>query len=164
MAIALTLQQYLDDKCVDYDVMTHEPTQTSSQAAEASHVPGDCLAKAVILSREGGFVVAVIPASCQVQLDAVGKMIEGPVSLSSEDEIAGLFPDCERGAIPPVAAAYGLDAIVDERLNQADEIYIEGGDHCSLIHVSGSQFRELLERAPSARIAERAGSRVASMR
>ncbi|CFX16801.1 YbaK/prolyl-tRNA synthetase associated region [Candidatus Filomicrobium marinum] len=156
MAISLTLQQYLDDKHIKYDVLTHDRKMTSSQIAEASHVPGDRLAKAVILSREGGFVAAVIPASCKVRLDAVGELIDGPICLSTEDEIEVLFPDCDLGAIPAVAPAYGLDAIVDERLGQVDDVYFEGGDHCSLIHLSGEQFRQLLNQAPQASIAEHA--------
>jgi len=155
MGIALTLQQYLDDQCVDYDVLTHARTSTSSQSAEASHVPGDCLAKAVVLSREGGFLIAVVPSTCKVRLDSIGRLMQGPVSIASEDEIGALFPDCDEGAVPPLAVAYGLDAIVDDRLDGADEIYLEGGDHCSLIHVTGRQFRDLLQDAPHAHIAER---------
>lgn len=155
MGIALTLQQFLDEKHVDYDVLTHDRAETSSHVAQVSHIPGDRLAKAVILSREGGFVAAVIPASCKLRLDAVGRIIDGPVSLSREDEIEVLFPDCDRGAIPPLVNAYGLDAIVDERLNQAEEIYFEGGDHRTLIHLSGEKFRELLQKAKAAPIAEK---------
>lgn len=154
MGIATTLQQYLDDQDIDYDVLTHHRTATSSEGAQASHIPGDKVAKAVVLSREGGFVVAVVPASCQVRLDAVGKLVEGFVSLSSEDEIGPLFPDCDPGAIPPLAEAYGLETIIDERLSQAEDVYLEGGDHCSLIHLSGAQFRELQAAARRASISE----------
>lgn len=154
MAIALTLQQYLDDQGIDYDVLTHRRTATASEGAEASHVPGDKVAKAVVLNREGGFVVAVVPASCQVRLDEVGKLVEGFVSLSSEDEISSLFPDCDPGAIPPLAEAYGIETIVDDRLNQIEDVYLEGGDHRSLIHLSGDQFRELQMNAKRASISE----------
>jgi len=165
MAIAMTLQQYLDDKHIDYDVMTHERTENSSRAAQASHVPGDRLVKAVILSREGGFIAALIPASCKVRLDAVRELVDGPVALSSEDEIEDLFPDCDRGAIPPLVNAYGIDMIVDERLGlengqgdgKADDVYFEAGDHQSLIHLTGRQFRELLREVPCAPIADRPG-------
>lgn len=154
MAIALTLQQYLDDQDIDYDVLTHNRTATSSEVAEASHIPGDKLAKAVVLRREGGFVVAVVPASCQVRLDAVSRLVESSVSLSSEDEIGPLFPDCDPGAIPPLAEAYGLETIIDERLSQTEDVYFEAGDHCSLIHLSGAQFRELQATATRASISE----------
>jgi Ala-tRNA(Pro) deacylase len=153
MGIALTLQQYLDDRHVDYEVTTHKHTSCSSQTVLASHVPGDALAKAVVLTREGGFVVAVVPASCKVELDAVERMLHCPVRIAGEEEIDGLFPDCEAGAVPPIVAAYALDAIVDDRLEQQPEIYLEGGDHRSLIHVHGDRFRDLMRDAPHGAIA-----------
>lgn len=154
MAIALTLQQYLDDQFIDYDVMVHERTSTSSQSATASHVSADCVAKGVVLSREGGFLIAVVPASCMVRLDAIRAILQGPVSVSTEDEIDVLFPDCETGAVPALGMPYGIDAIVDDSLDMATDIYLEGGDHRSLIHISGQQFRALLQDAPHGRIAE----------
>ncbi len=52
MTLAVTLQRYLADQDIQYDVVTHRPTVSSSQTAEASHVPGDFLAKAVIVKDE----------------------------------------------------------------------------------------------------------------
>jgi hypothetical protein len=43
VGIALTLEQYLNDQNVDYDVVTHERTNSSLRTAHASHVPGDHL-------------------------------------------------------------------------------------------------------------------------
>jgi len=154
MTIARTLQQYLEDQDIAYEVMAHQPTKTSSRTAQASHISGNCLAKGVVLSREGGFTLAVVPASCNVKMDAVSHFIEGPVSIASEDEIGELFPDCDEGAIPPLGAAYGLDVIVDDSLEQRSDIYFEAGDHESLIHLTGSQFHNLLENIPHGRIAQ----------
>jgi Ala-tRNA(Pro) deacylase len=153
MGIALSLQQYLDDQHIDYDVMVHERTRCSSRTAEVSHVPGDCLAKAVVLTREGGYVLAVVPASCRVQLDAIQQMLHCPVGMASEEEIATLFPDCDVGAVPPVGAPYALEAIVDDSLDRQGDIYLEGGDHRSLIHIRGPQFRDLMKDMPRGRIA-----------
>jgi Ala-tRNA(Pro) deacylase len=153
MGIALTLQQYLDDKHIDYEVMVHKRTSCAWHTALVSHVPEHALAKAVVLAREGGFVVAVVPASRKVELDAVERMLDCPVAIAEEEEIGGLFPDCETGAVPPIVAAYALDAIVDDSLEQQPEIYLEGGDHRSLIHIHGEQFRTLMKDAPHGAIA-----------
>lgn len=154
MTISRTLQDYLEDQNIEYDVLTHQPTSTSSRTAEVSHVSGGCLAKGVVLSREGGFTLAVVPASSHVQLDAIHRFLEGPVSIASEDEIGELFPDCEVGAIPPLGAPYGLDVIVDDSLEQRSDVYLEAGDHKSLIHLTGSQFQNLHAYVPHGRIAE----------
>lgn len=153
MGIALTLQQYLDDRHIDYDVLTHKRTHCSQDTAHASRVPGERLAKAVVLTREGGFVVAVVPACAMVRLDAIERMLHCPVSLASEDEIAELFPDCETGAIPPVGEAYAVEALVDVSLDRQPDIYLEGGDHRSLVHLSGEEFRGLMQEVRHASIA-----------
>jgi Ala-tRNA(Pro) deacylase len=44
--------------------------------------------------------------------------------------------------------AYGLDVIWDEQLTNASEIYIEAGDHESLIHLHGEDFCKLMEDLP----------------
>lgn len=155
MGIALTLQQYLDDKHIDYDVLKHKRTLSAEGTAHASHVPGDCLAKGVVLTREGGFVVAVIPASAKVRLDVIERMLHCPVQLASEEEISELFPDCDAGAVPPIGEAYAVEAFVDDSLDKQPDVYLEGGDHRSLIHISGEEFRALMKDVRHAPIAMR---------
>lgn len=153
MGLALTLQQYLDDKHIDYDVLTHKRTHSSEGTAHASHVPSERLAKAVVLTREGGFVVAVIPASSKVRIEAIERMLHCHIGMASEEEIGELFPDCDIGAVPAACEAYAVDAFVDESLDRQPDVYLEGGDHKSLVHLSGEQFRALMKGVRHAPIA-----------
>ncbi len=153
MAIALTLQEYLDDHHVPYDVRLHKRTHCAVDTMRASHVPADRLAKAVVLTREGGFVVAIVPATARVRLEVIERALRCHVDLATEDEISELFPDCDLGAVPPVAEAYAVDAFIDESFDMQPEIYIEGGDHRSLIHMTGEAFRSIMKDARRARIA-----------
>jgi len=156
MGIALTLQEYLSNRSITYDVMTHELTKSSTRTAQASHIPGDRLAKGVVLTKEGGFVMAVLPASCKLQLAAIEQMLHCPVNLATEDEISSIFLDCEPGAVPPIGAAYALDSVVDESLEAQTDLYLEGGDHRSLIHISHEQFHDLMKDVPHGHIGKRA--------
>ena len=153
MGIALTLQEYLDDHHVPYDVMLHKRTKCAFDTARATHVPGERLAKAVVLTREGGFVVAVVPATARVRLDVIERMLQCHVQLANEDEISELFPDCELGAIPSIPEAYAVDAFVDESFDKQPDIYLEGGDHRSLVHVTAEAFRSITRDVRRARIA-----------
>jgi Ala-tRNA(Pro) deacylase len=152
MGIAMTLKQYLNAQGVRYETMTHDKTSCSSLTAQASHVPGDCLAKGIVLRREDGYLVAVIPASLHVDLDEVGRRLDQAVGLASEDELSRLFADCVVGAVPPLAKAYGLEAVVDDGLDAQPEIYFEAGDHRTLVHIDGQDFRELMKDVPHAQI------------
>jgi Ala-tRNA(Pro) deacylase len=148
MGIAITLQQYLEAQSVPYELLEHKRTGCSARSADASHVPSECLAKGVVLKHKDGYILAIVPASRQVRLEEVGRWLERPVALASEDEVGGLFPDCEHGAVPPIAAAYGLTAVVDDSLEGHEDIYFEGGDHRALVHVTGAQFHRLIEKVP----------------
>lgn len=144
MALAKTLQQYLDQCGIEYGVLSHPPTPSASRTAQASHVSGENIVKGVLLKDPDGYVLAILPASCHLRLPDVEKVLEAPVALATEPELDQIFADCELGAIPAVGAAYGLDMLVDEAVMQLDEIFFEGGDHETLVRVSADDFKTLL--------------------
>jgi Ala-tRNA(Pro) deacylase len=147
MTIAATLRRYLDDQNVSYQVVTHPATGSSSETAQATHISGNRIAKAVVLSDNGGYVLAVVPASHHLRTEWVEQLVGRPLTMASEQDAARLFPDCEIGAIPPVGEAYGQDVVLDERLGGLDEVYFEGGDHRSLVKVAGDAFARLMGSA-----------------
>jgi Ala-tRNA(Pro) deacylase len=146
MPIAPTLMRYLDQNAT-YDVLFHEPTVSSMRTAEASHISGDCLAKAVVLRRDGSYLLAVLPASHRLNLQELRMGLGKDVDLASETSIDGLFTDCAHGAVPAIGECYGLDMIVDEAIDEQPEIYFEGGDHTTLVHMSQAEFARLTRNA-----------------
>jgi Ala-tRNA(Pro) deacylase len=146
MTVSPTLQKYLDQS-VTYELIPHTRTASSTRTAEACHVPGDALAKAVVLRRDGGYMLAVLPASRHLHLSALKSQLGHKVDLASEKEIAELFVDCDIGAIPPVGECYGLDVIVDDSIDAQRDVYMEGGDHATLIRMDGAQFARLTAKA-----------------
>lgn len=147
MTIAATVQKYLNDCGIDYDLVEHPRTLSSSRTAQAGHVPGDRLAKAVVLKSEVGYTMAVVPASCHIRLGEIQDYLNRPIGLATEAEVGKLFDDCDLGAIPPVGRAYGMEVIVDDSLNEQPDVYFEAGDHLNLIHVNGPAFQRLMADA-----------------
>ena len=145
MGIAMTLQRYLDDNHVSYDVVTHKKTGCSTMSAQSSHISGNSLAKGVVLKSDDTYILAVLPASRRVELAKLQEFVGSPVTLATENEASELFPDCQEGAVPALGVAYGLPAVVDEQLDSCDDIYFEGSDHRSLVHISGDQFGRLMD-------------------
>jgi len=150
MTIAPTLQTYLDQNFT-YDVIPHEPAMTSMRTAQACHISGDDLAKGIVLRRNGAYILAVLPASHRIHFSDLRLQLGDDISLASEDEIAQLFPDCARGAVPPIGNCYGLDVVIDESINERPEVYMEGGDHETLIHMGHTQFAQLTKDAQHGR-------------
>lgn len=154
MGIAISLQKYLNGRAVAYEVMAHNRTSTSLATAHASSIPEDNLAKGVLIRRKDGYLLAIVPASCNVQLDEVGQWLKQPVGLATEEEIAAIFGDCKSGCVP-VAGAYGLTSVMDERLEGFNDIYFEGGDHRTLVHMTGAEFHRLMANVPHALVGDR---------
>ena len=147
MGMALRVRHYLDDHGVDYELLSHDPASTSMHTAQAAHVPGDQMAKSVVLGDEQGYLVAVLPSSHKLDLSWIHHCMNRNLSLVDENELPALFVDCETGAIPPVGEAYGLEMLLDDRLVEQSDVYFVAGDHRDLVHVSGEDFEHLMGHA-----------------
>lgn len=156
MPIAITLKEYLATHGIAYDEIAHERSATMVEAAHRANLPSDRVVKAVVLEDDEGYMLAAVPASHHVRLTALRKALNRRLGLATELEVAQLFTDCEPGAAPPVGPVYGLDVIVDDSLTDKPDLYFEGGDHCTLIHVRGEDFSRLMAQARHAHIS-RAG-------
>jgi len=148
MAIARTLKTYLDEHHVQYDTVSHTPTETAMDSARSAHIPLHQMAKAVVLEDDSGYVVTVLPANNRLDLGWVNDELERQLGLASEPELTGLFSDCATGAVPALSEAYGLEVIWDDHLKHVSDVYIEAGDHENLIHLQGEDFRQLMSRLP----------------
>jgi Ala-tRNA(Pro) deacylase len=147
MPIAKALKTYLDSHGVKYDLIPHPHTVSSMKTAEAAHVPGDRLAKAVVVKDEEGYLLAVVPATHHLDLGMLHRQLNRKLGLASEEELVRLFPDADLGAIPPVGEPYRIEVLLDETLAEQPEVYFEAGNHADVIHVAQQDFNRLLEKA-----------------
>lgn len=145
MSIPIRLKSYLEHEGARYEVSAHHYSRSSAETARTARVSPHALAKSVILEDEAGCVMAVVPADKDVDVDEIADMLgRRRLQLASEDRLATLFADCERGAVPPLGMAWGLETLVDDELEDSEEIYLEAGDHERLIKVSRAQFQRLM--------------------
>ena len=143
MTMPMTVEKYLNDHQVPYDICSHPHTATTMRSAAAADVPAHQLAKAVVLQDEVGYLMAVLPGDYRVRFGQLREATGRRVGLATEQEIGGLFTDCELGAIPPLGEAYGMETVVDDALTDSSEIYFEAGSHEELIHMKLRDFMGL---------------------
>lgn len=151
MTIAKKVGEFLAEMDVDYDVISHERTESCSRTAQSSHIKGDQMAKSVVIHDGKRYLLGVIPSTHRVELDSLGHILEKRLTLATESETARLFSDCALGADPPLGSAYGLPVIIDESLFEPEAVYFEGGDHQSVVRVTSTGFQKLLQDATRAR-------------
>jgi len=144
MTIAATVKSYIEGRGVAYEVIAHPLSGSSHETAEAAHVDEGHIAKGVVLKDDAGAVMVVIPANAWVSLTAIAKELDRQMALAEENEAAGHFPDCDPGAIPPLGPAYGMQTLVDKALTSLAYVYLESGDHRSLIKIKGEALPDLL--------------------
>lgn len=139
------LKKFLDEEDVKYVTIRHSPAFTAQEIAASAHVPGQELAKTVIVSLDGELAMVVLPATDQVDLERLQEVSGSDrVELASEGEFEERFPDCETGAMPPFGNLYDMDVYVAEHLAEDDEIAFNAGTHTELIRMSFDDFRTLV--------------------
>jgi Ala-tRNA(Pro) deacylase len=140
------VKAFLDEHHIKYVVISHSKAYTAQGIAAIAHIPGQELAKTVIVKLDGALAMAVLPASYQVDLLALKKVVGvKDASLASEREFKQHFPDCETGAMPPFGNLYGIPVYVDETLTHDKEIAFNAGTHLELIRMDYHDFDKLVE-------------------
>lgn len=148
MAISTRLNEYLQQNHIDFQKVYHHHTQDSMGNAKTSGIPSKMVAKAVLLlDHEGRKVMAVLPANKKINLTELNNRFHAEYHLIDEKDIYQLFTDCEKGAIPPIGCAYNITTIYDQQLDSLDNIYIEAGDHETLLRLDHSAFVALMKNA-----------------
>jgi len=147
MGVPDTVTNYLRAHDISFQLVEHAPTHYSSETAQAAHVSGDRLAKAVVLSDDDRYFLAVVPASRRLDTEAVADLMQCLLELADEGDFPMLFRDCRPGAVPAIGQAYGVQTIVDDAIDEASDVYIEAGDHEHLIHLSRRDFAAIMAAA-----------------
>jgi Ala-tRNA(Pro) deacylase len=135
----------LEEEDLDYESIAHRDTYTARDEAAASHVPAREVAKAVVVRDGGGrYLMAVVPATCRLDLAALACASgHSDLVLASEEEVLRLFPDCERGPVPPFGNLYDIPTFVDACLSDMPEIFFTAGSRREVV---GMRFADY-ERA-----------------
>ena len=147
MSIAYRVQDYIAETGTAWDPVAHRGGASCLETARRAHVPLERLAKAIVLKDALGYLVAVIPGSAHLDLSRLGRALDRKLELAAESELPRLFPDCALGAVPPVGLAYGVPTLWASGLGDTSDVYFEGGDKHTFVHMFGFDFAELMHAA-----------------
>ena len=141
MPVTASVQEFLRRANVAYSVLPHAPAYSAQDEAAVTHTPGRDWAKAVVCFADGEPIQAVVPADRMVDLERLATLIGADVlRLASEDELTWLYPECERGAMPPLGPLYKQRIFVDQALAAEPLIAFEAGTHGDAIAMRYADF------------------------
>ena len=133
----MKIDELLTSRHVPFQALHHPPAYTACRMAQMLHVPGQEVAKPVLLRTGRGYILVVVPANRFVDLQRIREWLgEEHVEMACEDEMDQIFPNCERGSIPPFGSVYRVNTLVDESLAQDEEIVFQAGTHEEAIRMS----------------------------
>ena len=139
------LKDFLDSKGVKYVSIKHSPAYTMPEIAHSAHLPGNMVAKTVMIKVDGKMAMAVLPSPDHVDLEQFKELTGADsVVLASEEEFEKLMPGCEAGAMPPFGNLYGMDVFVSPKLEKHPEIAFNAGTHTELVKLAYSDFERLV--------------------
>ena len=91
-------------------------------------------------------MMLVLPASYRADLMLAGTAIGAKsLYLAGERELAGAFPDCEVGTMPPFGNLYHVAVYVDRMLAEDETIVFQAGTHTDTITMQYTDFAWLVK-------------------
>lgn len=141
-----TLTKFLDDNEVKYVTIRHSTAYTAQQIAESAHVPGNEIAKTVMVKLDGRLAMAVLRGTDKVDIDLLRAAAgAGKAEIATEIQFQGMFPGVELGAMPPFGNLYDMAVYVDEALARDERIAFNAGTHSELIQLDYADFERLAQ-------------------
>lgn len=137
------LTRVLDESGARYDLLAHAHTETALAEAEVLGVDAAEVGKTLVLTAPDGYVRAVVPASCRVDVRKVRELVGGGkkrVHLATEEDLTRDYPEFDLGAVPPVGGGRQDRVIVDRRLADRESVVLEAGSHEQSVRIPTAEL------------------------
>jgi Ala-tRNA(Pro) deacylase len=139
----MSLPQFLLEHQVPFETIYHAPAFSAQKRAKYLHTPGKRVAKCVLLVRASGHLLAVLPATQQIDMERLQLAFGEPLRFANDDEIAAVFPDCEWGVVPPFGSLYGVSTALEASVDSEALLVFEGHLHAESIRLLCRDYESL---------------------
>ncbi|HEX5939391.1 MAG TPA: YbaK/EbsC family protein, partial [Dehalococcoidia bacterium] len=140
------LLSFLRQNKVPYTLRHHPPAISAGDLAASENVPADMVAKSVVVGAHGEYAVAVVPATCRLNLERLEALTgREDLRLVDEAELAIVFPDCEVGAVHPFGNLYQIPVYVDCALAEARNLAFHAGTHRDAVYMTYTDFVRVVD-------------------
>ena len=150
--------EHLEQRGSAFELLPHRQAYTSTDEARALGIDAGEVLKTLAVRTGPGYVLAVIPASCRLDLhlvrDALG---DHQARLASEEELARDFAGYELGALPPLGALLGSQLFIDPAVLNHDLVVFAAGSQTESVRMRARELfaSEQITTVPLVKQAER---------
>lgn len=132
--------QILEKEGIKFKKYEHEPVYTSKESARVRGTDIHQGAKALVLQADKDFILYVLPADLQADLENLQKKLKVKKLRMASKESVKAKTGLEVGAVPPFGTLIGLKTYADSRLSDNKEIAFNAGSHTNSIKLRYQDF------------------------
>jgi Ala-tRNA(Pro) deacylase len=130
------LTEHLEQRGSAFELLVHRQASTSTDQARALGIDADDVLKTLAVRTGIGYVLAVIPASCRLDLHLVREALgDRQARLASEEELARDFAGYQLGALPLLGALLGCVVCVDPEVLNHDLVVFAAGTRTESVRI-----------------------------
>jgi prolyl-tRNA editing enzyme YbaK/EbsC (Cys-tRNA(Pro) deacylase) len=120
--------EHLEQRGSAFELLPHRQAYTSTGEARALGIDAGEVLKTLAVRTGPGYVLAVIPASCRLDLHLVREALDDhQARLASEEELRRDFAGYQLGALPPLGALLGSQVFIDPEVLEHDLVVFAAG-------------------------------------
>jgi len=148
MAVPKKIINHLDKQGAKYAIVTHRKVYTAYDVAQTLKKKLDEIVKNLLVKTDKGFVVVVLPASKNVNLPKLKKLMNAQgkgikkVELPKEQVMVRLFK-IKPGALPAFGSLHKLEVYMDKSLKKIKKAIFASGSFTESIEMAMKEFEKL---------------------
>jgi len=145
--MSASLENFLIEHQVDYQLVPHRYTDTAFNTASTAHIRASCMVKGVLLQDQQGYIMIALGADRALDINQINHQLNRQLALADEQSLARVLDDCALGAVPALGQAFGIATLWDQQLGFQPGFYIEAGNHQELVRLSHTDFMCLMNNS-----------------
>jgi len=150
MPVPKQIINHLDKRGAKYAIVTHRKVYTAYDAAQTMKKKLDEIAKNLLVKTDKGFVVVVLPASKNINLQKLKKVMNArgkgikKVEIPKEGAMVRLLK-VKPGALPAFGSLHDLEVYMDKSLKKVKKAVFPTGSFTDSVEMAIKEFEKLEE-------------------
>jgi len=156
MAASKKVTNFLDNKGVKYEMISHRKVFTAFDKAKTMKIPENSVGKTLVVKFNSKAGIALIPSSKNLDKDKLKKLINfwlekkkekkaGKIDFAKEAWIKKNLKGAKVGAVPPIGSLWKLPTFLDKSLLDNSKIIFSAGDYSWSVKMTPAAFKKALQ-------------------
>jgi len=120
---------------------------------ENSGIPTSQIMKMILMSDTLGRVQVIIPSDCMLDVDGLNQTVGRSLQALPDEDVTSLIERYSLKSLPAIPDITGLPAIIDSKVLEHDEIFLESDESNELIKLTKAAFSVSTKKAKVAEFA-----------